>query len=293
MKKDNGNRNKTGMAISPLADEMLSAVSDADHTPGTALAEVRINYAAAADPIGTMPPPGTLKELGTTAVKMLTGKRAPVFLDKLGERLGFERTGTRLYEGVLSKFDSSGTWKGGPTREQLMQIHAEELVHFRLLEEVISSLGGDPTAVTPSANLHAVASKGLCAVISDPRTDLRESLEAALIAELADNDCWQTLVALANGFGREDLAAQFTEALEHEQEHLSLVRGWLGSALSFNALGKMDPAFVAISEEAVASRAGSSDGRVGTVNPDNGGSMGRKAKPSRPTRGSDRSKVRR
>lgn len=130
MKNDTGNRNKTGMAVSPLAAEMLSAVSDADRTPGTALAEIRIDYAAAADPIGTMPPPGTLKELGTTAAKMLTGKRAPVFLDKLGERLGFERTGTRLYEGVLSKFDISGTWKGGPTREQLMQIHAKNWFTF-------------------------------------------------------------------------------------------------------------------------------------------------------------------
>ena len=130
-------------------------------------------------------------------------------------------------------------------------------------------------------------------MISDPRTDLRQSLEAALIAELADNDCWQTLVALANGFGREDLAAQFTEALEQEQEHLSLVRGWLGSALSFNALGKMDPAFVAISEEAVAMRAGRSDERGGTVTPDNGGSKGRRTQPRRATRGSGQSKVRR
>jgi hypothetical protein len=162
-----------------------------------------------------------------------------------------------------------------------------------MLEEVIRSLGGDPTAVTPSANIHAVSSRGLCAVIADPRTDLQQSLEAALIAELADNDCWLTLVALAKGFSRDDLAGQFAEALEHEQEHLLRVRAWVGAAVSFNAFGKMDAAFLAMPEQIPGTGVGRSERNVaGTASrTDNPDGKRRKTQAKRATRGSGRDRV--
>jgi hypothetical protein len=112
-----------------------------------------------------------------------------------------------------------------------------------MLREVMMTMGGDPTAVTPSADIHGVASKGLCAVLADPRTTLRESLEAILVAELVDNDCWENLSDLARAIGEEKLARTFEGALEEERDHLRRVRSWIGAALSQAATGELAAAF--------------------------------------------------
>ena len=63
-------------------------------------------------------------------------------------------------------------------------------------------------------------------VIVDPRTTLLQSLEAILSAELADNACWEALIALAQEAGEDALVTQFERALLTEQEHLTKVRDW-------------------------------------------------------------------
>jgi len=228
--------NRSGMAVSPLmAREMLEVTNlttpSARGTAADALAP-RIEYARRAGPAATVPPPASLKELAKTALKALRGHKATVLADKLGERLAFERSGARLYEGILAKLDVHGTWRGGPSRAQLERIHADELKHFLMLHQTIQEMGSDPTAVTPSANVAATASAGLLTVISDPRTNLRESLEAIAIAELVDNDCWERLAALARASGMKELAARFDGALQDEQQHLTWVRRWLAAALA-------------------------------------------------------------
>ena len=64
-----------------------------------------------------MPVPGNLKGAAKAAVKALKGEKAAVFLDKLGERLAFERTGVRLYEAVLAKVPAARSSKG-PSRSR-------------------------------------------------------------------------------------------------------------------------------------------------------------------------------
>lgn len=154
------------------------------------------------------------------------GTPRDLMLDKLGERLAFERTGTRLYEGLLAKVDGPETWEGGPSREELEEFRAAELSHFLLLHRAIEALGGDPTVVTPSADVAAVASCGVAQVIADPRTTLSQSLEAMLTAELADRDGWSTLIRLAES-ALPERVAEFELAIEEEREHLESVRGWL------------------------------------------------------------------
>jgi hypothetical protein len=73
------------------------------------------------------------------------------------------------------------------------------------------------------------ASRGVGDVLVDPRTNLVESLEAIAMAELTDNECWETLAALARLAGQEDLAERCEEALSTELEHLEKVRGWLAA----------------------------------------------------------------
>jgi hypothetical protein len=66
-------------------------------------------------------------------------------------------------------------------------------------------------------------------VIVDPRTTLLQSLEAILIAELADNACWEALMALAQEAGEDTLMTQCEQALLTEQEHLAKVQSWLAA----------------------------------------------------------------
>jgi rubrerythrin len=225
--------NRTGIAAAPQrSQEMLTGMDEFPPTSqGSAadVAQVRIAYAQAAEPLGSVPPPASMKGTVQTAVKAVMGEKPILFMDKLGERLAFERTGTRLYEALVSKHDASGSFAGGPSRDDLEHVLQEEYRHFTMLQSAIEQLGGDPTAVTPSANLHATAAHGINQVIVDPRTTLLQSLEAILIAELADNACWEALIELAQGAGEDKLVQHFQEALRNEQDHLAKVQAWLAA----------------------------------------------------------------
>jgi hypothetical protein len=135
--------------------------------------------------------------------------------------------GARLYEALLSKYRAYGSFAGGPSGEDLLHILTEEYEHADLLERAIKELGGDPTALTPAANLAANISAGLPQVLSDPRTNLLQSLEAIVVAELADNECWTALAQLARQAGHDELTQQCLEAIEHERDHLRRVRTWI------------------------------------------------------------------
>ncbi len=151
-------------------------------------------------------------------------------LDKLGERLAFERQGTRLYEAFLQKCQSLNLDDAsGPSVEELRHICEEELEHFHLLQNAITALGGDATVQTPSADVAGVLSHGVMQVVSDPRTTIPQTLQAMLTAELVDNDGWQMLQDLAAELGQDDLEEQCRRAYEEEQEHLEKVRDWLTS----------------------------------------------------------------
>jgi hypothetical protein len=101
------------------------------------------------------------------------------------------------------------------------------LEHFNLLCEAMQSLGGDPTAMTPCADVTAVASSGIMQVLNDPRTTLAQCLSAMLTAELTDNAGWELLIRLADDAGESDLAGRFLGALGQEQEHLAIIKTWL------------------------------------------------------------------
>lgn len=225
--------NRTGTAAAPQrSQDMLMGMEEFPPTSqGSAqdVAMVRIAYAQETEPLGSVPSPTGILNKVRTAVEAVTGDQPTLFMDKLGERLAFERTGTRLYEALISKYDAFGSFTGGPTREDLEHICKEEYGHFTMLQSAIEQLGGDPTAVTPSADLQATASHGVMMVIVDPRTTLFQSLEAILVAELTDNVGWETLASLAQRAGENTLMQQCEQALVTEQEHLTKVRTWLAA----------------------------------------------------------------
>lgn len=226
--------NRTGVATSPrLSEDMLEGTSEFTPSSGGDDRQIgleRGDYAREAEPLGSVPPPLTGKGMLKTGATALKGESPTQLIDKLGERLAFERSGTRLYEALVSKLDALGSFKGGPSREDLVHILREEHAHFKMLKQAVEKLGADPTVMTPSADLHATMTKGVLEIAVEPRTSLAESLEAALVAELADNDCWQALYELAMQAGENDLAQQFAGALTKENQHLAMVRGWLAAA---------------------------------------------------------------
>jgi len=241
--------NRSGLATAPrMAPQVLQVPGMTPKSSGDArvIANERVSYSKDAEPAATMPPPGTLKELAKTTVKLLKGQKSMVLVDKVAERMAFERGGTRLYEALLSKLDAFGSWEGGPQRADLESIMRDELTHFHFLAEVMGMLGADATAVTPSAEVHDLLTSGLRMVLADPRTDLRTCLEAMLQAELVDNDCWQTLMKLAFAYEELQLAERFQRCLEEERVHLNRVRSWLSAGLGGEAFG--DPRKLAVSE---------------------------------------------
>jgi rubrerythrin len=230
--------NRTGIATSrDMAAEMTRAAASLPWQAGSAddLHRVRAAYVANASVFGTMPPPASLKEAALDTLQLLKGNKAAVLLDELGNRLAFERTGSRLYEALLTRVEAGPSWAGGPLVEDVVAIHADEMRHFQLIKQCIERLGSDPTVITPCANVSAVASLGLVQVMSDPRIPLRYALNGILTAELTDHDGWSMLIELASSLGQAEMAAEFREALASEELHLQRVRGWLRAAILADA----------------------------------------------------------
>jgi hypothetical protein len=229
--------NRTGIQTSPgLARELIEGTGAAvPSSDGGAedLAEYRSQYIEEAFPIGSLPtlPAGAEVEASDEEVE------TAVLLDKLSERLAFERMGTRLYEALVNKCETLAEEESEPTLEQLQTIGEEELNHFLLLQRVITDLGGDPTVQSPSADVAAVASIGILQVITDPRTSLTQCLQALLSAELTDNDGWLLLIGLAENLGYSDMVSEFQTALDSEELHLENVRSWLSARTLMEAQG--------------------------------------------------------
>ncbi|MBX3211059.1 MAG: ferritin-like domain-containing protein [Labilithrix sp.] len=228
--------NRTGIATSTVAEDvLLEGFGNVPSAPGdeTAIDGVRTEYLVEDASIGSLAP--SAAETAGAVSCAAEGADVPVFVDKIGERLAFERTGYRLYTALVDKLDASEPLPGGPTRDELEVIRTQELAHAELLHEAMLSLGADPTAITPSADVAAVSGAGLLQVVCDPRMNLKQSLEAMLIAELVDHDGWTLLVDLANGVGNAELAARFDVARTEEVDHLVKVRGWVVEATLFEA----------------------------------------------------------
>lgn len=223
-------KNKTGIMTS-LKEAMKTekgAVELTDLTPGdsSALGNNRIRYMLEGDPLGTLPPPAGLKGFAASVKeKVMTGNHT--FMDKLGERIAFERTGTRLYEALLSKYHGTEDKSVLPPLNMLEQFYLEELKHFNLAAEVMLKLGGDPTAMTPSADVCGVAGAGWVQVIGDPRTTFLQSLEIILQAELVDNACWENIIEMAEKLGQKDAIREFQVAKEEEDIHLLNIKRWV------------------------------------------------------------------
>ena len=255
--------NRTGAAVSPLDVKAMTEAADA-LSPAvpidTAAADAeRLTYINESETVGSIPPPASMKGVLKAGMAKMKGGTPSVFMDKIGERIAFERGGTRLYEALITKYQAveglgqevlvpadqlppmdggsaaPGSVAGETPLETLMRIRNEELEHFKMLGLAMQKMGGDPTAQTPCADVVATQAMGIIQVVTDPRTTLAQCLNAMLSAELTDNAGWELLVQLAEDAGETELAGRFLGALGQEQEHLAIVKGWLTLLVSRGA----------------------------------------------------------
>lgn len=256
--------NRTGAKLSPAGTQAMTEATNEFAPPGpidTAASEAeRLVYIEQSESVGSIPPPASMKGVLKAGLAKMKGGQPSIFFDKIGERIAFERGGVRLYDALIVKHmgvEQSGqevlppaeqvvdlTFEGmqvlAPVAgerpaETLARIRDEELAHFHMLCEAMEQLGGDPTAMTPCADVQATASVGLMQVVTDPRTTLAQSLNAILTAELTDNAGWELLISLAEDAGESELAGRFLGALAQEQEHLAVIKGWLTALVSQGA----------------------------------------------------------
>lgn len=243
MQPTTGEENRTGAATFEEGARAMLEANERWAPAGpidTSLADAdRGVYVIESDTVGSIAPPVTIQGLLKTGLDELSGERPEVLMDKIGERMAFERTGTRLYDALIVKYEvlaEGGDMPALPTSldtggedvsATLQRIRAEEHEHFLMLSEIMRSLGGDPTAQTPCADVTATASMGIMQVVTDPRTTLAQSLNAMLIAELADNAGWELLIEMARDAGKTEIAQEFERAMAEEQEHLITIKSWL------------------------------------------------------------------
>jgi rubrerythrin len=234
--------NRTGVMTSPdLSAELIRGAKKtkpSSKSEDKQMASKRTEYLTEGFPIGS-PPVIVTNDARKEEEVSAEADRMSVLLDKLGERLAFERQGTRLYEGFLQKLEGApSVHDSGPSVQDLRDICDEEFEHFLLLQKAIGGIGGDATVQTPSADVVGVLSHGIMQIVSDPRTTIPQTLQAILNAELADNDGWQMLKGLAAQLGYAELERKCEKALQEEQEHLGKVRAWLSEMTITEALGE-------------------------------------------------------
>lgn len=219
--------NRTGAQLSPDDTARLveaTRLFPAD-LPGDVsdITDERERAIREADLVGSVPVPGSVKGMLKSKFDEARGKQPEVLLDKLGERLAFERTGVRLYEAMVAKA-SSAAGADSALIQVLRRIQAQELEHMHLVREAIETLGGDPTSVTPCADVAAVKALGVMQVLTDPRTTVSQCMGAILTIELEDNAAWELLIEMARQGGHPLIAKRFEHAFAQEQEHEATVR---------------------------------------------------------------------
>lgn len=233
MEREHMGMNRTGIQMSPIDAKAMQEVAPEVQEAGGEEARSRVcaAYISEAGALGSVPLPATLRGAVSTGSMLFKGENPQLLMDKLGERIAFERTGTRLYDALIAKCEVLLDESISMTLDDLRRIRADEARHMALVADAVDTLGGDPTAVTPSGDLAGVESIGLVQVINDPRTSIAQCLHAILTAELSDRSGWETLIALADAQDLDDLVLQFSEALYAEREHVALVETWYAESI--------------------------------------------------------------
>jgi rubrerythrin len=150
-----------------------------------------------------------------------------VLLNKLSERVTFERTGTKLYEALVKKYQEAKDKKSLPELIKLERFYHQEAKHSDIVNDVMTQVGGEMPAITPPYDLSASLSMGWLELINDPRSTFLQALEIVLQAELLNHAGWELLIELAERKEMPKIATQFQECLDEKDVHIEAVKQWV------------------------------------------------------------------
>jgi rubrerythrin len=220
--------NKTPTQLHPAMTQSMVEGYQEFPPHGEAMAidafDMRKSYIKDSEQLGSVPIPSTLRGIVKTGVQAMQGNSPTVLIDKLGQRMAFERSGVRLYEALITKCEAA---EPSLDINVLEQFRNDEAEHFALVRDCIIAMGGDPTAQTPCADSSGVAAMGLIQVLNDPRSSIPQCVEAMLIAELADVASWDLLVQLVREVNLDGYIEKFQQARVTEDHHMNTIKRWL------------------------------------------------------------------
>jgi rubrerythrin len=213
--------------------------------------EARANDVVYVEPDQTV----TDAELSTTM--SMDGLNAPFLADLLSAYLTHERCGTHLYRSV------AGRTNNPVLRARYEEFGEETLRHVQILEDLITTAGGNPAYVSPLARaVEAADAKSLEATFLaggglDPMAQEMAMLDAVFMAESIDHANWEALGRLApmvpDGPIRAAMEAAVTRVESDEDEHLTWARDMRARMTLLQASGSLAAKAGAKAEELVAS----------------------------------------
>lgn len=237
--------NRTGIDMSPVHSKAMRQIAGQQNaSPAThkVMDQIRATYIAEGDAVGSVPLPGSFTGALSSFKEKVKGNAPELLINKLGQRLAFERAGIRLYEMLIAKCQSMPDDLASRviSVDALKQFRDEEAQHFLLIHQIMESIGADPTAMTPDADITGVASMGIVQVLTEPRTSILQCLEALQTLELTDNAAWTLLQEICLSMGLNDMAKEFTIAIEQEEVHAYTITQWIRQMAIHRGSGK-DP----------------------------------------------------
>lgn len=220
--------NKTGIQTSPLESEVLIKFAmqmppDIQEDGNEMIKIFREQQVLNADCVGSIPSP--LSEEAVINSNRIQIESLAILIDKLGERIAYERTGVRLYDAIIAKMTALNV--SSQVLKILNTFREQEAEHLKIVINALMMLGGDATAQTPCADVTSTASSGILKVATDPRTDAAQTFQALLAAELIDNASWELLIILAEKNQKFELLPSFQHALKQEQVHQDTIKSFL------------------------------------------------------------------
>ena len=183
---------------------------------------------AKASPMVYVPPDRQTSDSALAQQLADIGMNTPFIADFLSSVLTHERCGRHLYRSVAGRTNN-------PVLKRKYEEFGEETErHARILEQLITQMGGSPMYVSPAAravegtDTKLLESTFLLSGSVDIMTQELVMLDAVLIAESVDHANWTTMAALADelpeGAIRDAFTRAVTEVGAQENEHLMWAR---------------------------------------------------------------------
>lgn len=179
-------------------------------------------------PMVTIDPERLVLDEDLASVGADAGLNGPFVADMLSDMLMHERCGFHLYRSVAGRSNNP------MLKSKYQEFGAQTEMHIDVLEQLITTLGGDPGYASPISrateklNFGALEGSFMLSGSVDLMDQEMVMLNAVVLAETIDSANWETLAALAevlaDGEVKEALSRAVEQVLPQEQEHIDWPR---------------------------------------------------------------------